>query len=89
MNAKAEVSKRVKQGIVVSNKMKKTIVVRVDRRVKHPIYKKIITLSSKYKAHDEENICSIGDIVLIQETKPISKDKAWKLVEILEKGGEE
>lgn len=84
MNAKEEVSKRVMQGIVVSNKMDKTIVVRVDRRVKHPIYKKIISRSSKISAHDEDGNCNIGDTVLIQECKPISKNKSWRLVKILE-----
>lgn len=72
-------------GIVVSNKMDKTIVVSVAERVKHPLYKKIINRTKKFKAHDENNECAIGDKVLIAETRPISKDKCWRLVEIIEK----
>jgi len=72
-------------GIVVSNKMDKTIVVSVAERVKHPLYKKIINRTKKFKAHDENNECAIGDKVLIAETRPISKDKCWRLVEIVEK----
>lgn len=70
-------------GIVVSDKMDKTIVVR--ERVKHPLYKKIVNRTKKFKAHDENNACGIGDKVLIQETRPLSKDKCWRLVEIIEK----
>lgn len=72
-------------GIVVSNKMDKTIVVAVRERVKHPLYKKIVNRTKKFKAHDENNACGIGDKVLIQETRPLSKDKCWRLVEIIEK----
>lgn len=72
-------------GIVVSDKMDKTIVVAVSERVKHPLYKKIVNRSKKFKAHDENNACGIGDKVLIQETRPLSKDKCWRLVEIVEK----
>lgn len=72
-------------GIVVSDKMDKTIVVAVSERVKHPLYKKIVNRTKKFKAHDENNACGIGDKVLIQETRPISKDKCWRLVEIVEK----
>ena len=72
-------------GIVVSDKMDKTIVVAVSERVKHPLYKKIVNRTKKFKAHDEHNACGIGDKVLIQETRPLSKDKCWRLVEIVEK----
>ncbi len=72
-------------GIVVSDKMDKTIVVAVSERVKHPLYKKIVNRTKKFKAHDENNACGIGDEVLIQETRPLSKDKCWRLVEIVEK----
>ncbi len=72
-------------GIVVSDKMDKTIVVAVSERVKHPLYKKIVNRTKKFKAHDENNACGIGDKVLIAETRPLSKDKCWRLVEIVEK----
>ena len=72
-------------GIVVSDKMDKTIVVAVSERVKQPLYKKIVNRTKKFKAHDENNACGIGDKVLIQETRPLSKDKCWRLVEIVEK----
>ena len=72
-------------GIVVSDKMDKTIVVAVSERVKHPLYKKIVNRTKKFKAHDEINACGIGDKVLIAETRPLSKDKCWRLVEIVEK----
>ena len=72
-------------GIVVSDKMDKTIVVAVSERVKHPLYKKIANRTKKFKAHDENNACGIGDKVLIAETRPLSKDKCWRLVEIVEK----
>lgn len=72
-------------GIVVSDKMDKTIVVAVSERVKHPLYKKIVNRTKKFKAHDENNVCSIGDKVLIAETRPLSKDKCWRLVEVVEK----
>ena len=72
-------------GIVVSDKMDKTIVVAVVRKVKHPLYKKYITRTKKFKAHDELNACGIGDKVEIVETRPISKDKCWRLAQIIEK----
>ena len=72
-------------GIVVIDKMDKTIVVAVSERVKHPLYKKIVNRTKKFKAHDENNACGVGDKVLIQETRPLSKDKCWRLVEIVEK----
>jgi small subunit ribosomal protein S17 len=72
-------------GKVVSNKMQKTITVAVDRKVKHPIYGKFVNRTSKFKAHDELNTAGIGDTVRITETRPLSKDKRWRLVEIVEK----
>jgi small subunit ribosomal protein S17 len=72
-------------GKVTSNKMQKTITVAVDRKVKHPIYGKFINRTTKFKAHDEENTAGIGDVVRIMETRPLSKDKRWRLVEIIEK----
>ncbi len=72
-------------GKVVSNKMDKTIVVAIENSVKHPLYKKIIKRTIRLKAHDEENACNIGDKVRIMETRPLSKDKRWRLVEIIEK----
>jgi small subunit ribosomal protein S17 len=72
-------------GKVTSNKMQKTITVAVDRKVKHPIYGKFVNRTTKFKAHDEENTAGIGDTVRIMETRPLSKDKRWRLVEIVEK----
>ncbi|HQK67264.1 MAG TPA: 30S ribosomal protein S17 [Bacteroidales bacterium] len=72
-------------GIVISNKMDKSIVVAVKRKVKHPIYAKFINRTKKLMAHDEENSCNIGDTVRITETRPLSKNKAWRLVEIIER----
>lgn len=73
--------KRILQGVVVSDKQDKTIVVRVERRVMHPIYKKFIRRSKKYAAHDPSNTCKTGDVVRIRECRPISKSKRWELVE--------
>ncbi len=72
-------------GIVVSDKMNKSVVVLVKRKVKHPIYGKFVNKSVKFTAHDEENTCNLGDTVKIMETRPISKQKSWRLVEILER----
>lgn len=77
--------RKTKIGKVVSNKMDKTIVVRIDRKVKDPLYGKIVNKTLKVKAHDEENICNIGDIVEIMETRPLSKDKRYRLVKVVEK----
>lgn len=71
-------------GTVVSDKMNKTVTVLVERRVKHPLYGKVIRMSKKYHAHDEENGCHEGDIVIIEECRPISKSKAWKVVRVVE-----
>ena len=72
--------KRILQGVVVSNKAEKTISVLVERKIMHPVYKKYIKRTKKYAVHDEKNICKIGEIVKIQENKPISKTKSWILV---------
>jgi len=77
--------RKTRVGKVVSDKMDKTIVVAVENRVPHPLYKKIIRRTYKLKAHDENNDCSIGDRVRVMETRPLSKDKRWRLMEILEK----
>ena len=77
--------RKVMTGTVVSNKMDKTIVVAVETSVKHPIYGKIVKRTYKLKAHDEENQCQIGDRVKVMETRPLSKDKRWRLVEIIER----
>jgi len=78
-------SRKTRVGKVVSDKMDKTIVVAVEDRVQHPLYKKIIKRTYKLKAHDEENACGMGDRVRVMETRPLSKDKRWRLVEIIEK----
>ena len=78
-------SRKTRVGKVVSDKMNKTIVVAVEDRVAHPLYKKIIKKTYKLKAHDENNDCGIGDRVRVMETRPLSKDKRWRLVEIIEK----
>ena len=77
--------RKARRGYVVSDKMDKTIVVEVEDRVKHPLYGKVIRRTSKVKAHDENNSAGIGDLVLINETRPLSATKRWRLVEILEK----
>ena len=77
--------RKTRVGIVSSNKMDKTIVVSILDSVKHPLYKKVIKRTVKFKAHDENNECNIGDKVKVMETRPLSKDKRWRLVEIIEK----
>jgi small subunit ribosomal protein S17 len=78
-------NRKVRIGKVVSDKMDKTIVVAVEATVQHPLYRKTIKRTTKFKAHDQNNECSIGDKVKIMETRPLSKDKRWRLVEIVEK----
>lgn len=78
-------SQRTILGKVISNKMNKTIVVEVERKVKHPLYGKHVRRFTKMYAHDEDNSCNIGDLVLIQQTRPLSKSKRWKLVEVVKK----
>ncbi len=77
--------KVLKTGVVVSDKMDKTIVVKVERQYKHPLYKKIVRKHNKFKVHDEENECNIGDTIEIKENRPLSKDKKWTLNRIIEK----
>ena len=77
--------RKTRTGKVVSNRMDKTIVVAVEDHVKHPLYKKVVKSTYKLKAHDENNECNIGDTVKVMETRPLSKDKRWRLVEIMEK----
>ena len=77
--------RKTRVGKVVSDKMDKTVVVAIQDNVKHPLYKKIIKNTIRLKAHDENNICGVGDRVLIMETRPLSKDKNWRVVEIIEK----
>ena len=77
--------RKEKIGVVVSNKMEKSIIVSVERRVKHPKYGKFVKLTSKFHAHDERNECNIGDTVSIMETRPLSKTKNWRLVQIVER----
>ena len=77
--------RKTRTGKVVSNKMDKTIVVAVEDHVKHPLYNKIVKRTYKLKAHDENNECKVGDTVKVMETRPLSKDKRWRLVEIMEK----
>ncbi|MDZ7344044.1 MAG: 30S ribosomal protein S17 [candidate division KSB1 bacterium] len=81
----ARAKRRVKTGVVVSNKMNKTVVVSVERRVKHPLYGKYIKKTSKFMVHDENNDAKEGDKVLIMETRPLSRRKRWRLVQILER----
>ncbi len=77
--------RKTKVGVVTSNKMSKTITIAVERKVKHPIYGKFVKKTSKFHAHDEADECSIGDLVKIAETRPLSKLKRWRLVEVIEK----
>lgn len=72
--------RRVMQGVVVSDKMDKTVVVKVERKVMHPMYRKFIRRSNKYSAHDETNVCKIGDTVKIRECRPLSKNKCWEVI---------
>ncbi len=77
--------RKVRIGKVTSNKMDKTVTVAVERRIQHPVYKKYIKKTVKLKAHDENNVCNEGDVVKVMETRPLSKTKRWRLVEIVEK----
>ena len=77
--------RKTRVGIVVSDKMDKTVVVAIKDNVRHPLYKKIIKRTVKFKAHDEENACGIGDKVMIMETRPLSRDKRWRVAQIIEK----
>ncbi len=81
-------NKKVREGLVISNRMKKTVVVEVARSVGHPLYRKVMKKSSRFKAHDEGNVCNIGDRVRIMETRPMSADKRWTVMQVIEKGRE-
>ncbi|TDO84853.1 SSU ribosomal protein S17P [Halanaerobium saccharolyticum] len=78
-------SRKERKGVVVSDKQDKTITVAVERRTQHPKYKRVVKKTKKYTAHDEENVCNEGDIVRIMETRPLSKTKRWRLLDIIEK----
>lgn len=77
--------RKTRIGLVTSNKMDKTITISVERKVKHPIYGKFLKKTTKFMAHDEKNECTLGDIVKIMETRPLSKNKCWRLIEVIEK----
>ncbi len=79
-------SARILQGVVVSDKMDKTVVVNVARRKQHPLYRKVINRSQRFKAHDAANECSVGDVVRILETRPLSRGKHWRVIEIIQRG---
>ena len=83
--AEVRALRKTRTGVVVSDKMDKTIVVEIRTRVKHPLYGKIMNRTKKFKVHDEENACGIGDKVKVMETRPLSRDKRWRVVEIIEK----
>jgi len=85
MSEKRKSGRKTRVGKVVSDKMDKTIVVAVESRVAHPLYKKIIKRTYKLKAHDENNECGTGDVVKVMETRPLSKDKRWRMIEVIEK----
>lgn len=80
--------RQLKVGRVTSNKMDKTVVVRVDYLKPHPLYRKIIRKTNKFHAHDEDNLCQIGDVVRIEESRPLSKTKRWRVIEIMQRGEE-
>lgn len=84
-DASTRASRKVRQGLVVSDKMDKTVVVAIERRVPHPVYGKMVTRTKRLKAHDEQNSAKVGDTVRIVETRPMSKDKRWRLLEIVER----
>ena len=83
--AEARGNRKTRTGVVVSDKMDKTVVVEIRTRVKHPLYGKIMNRTKRFKTHDEQNACGVGDRVLVMETRPLSRDKRWRLVEIIEK----
>ncbi|HOD32352.1 MAG: 30S ribosomal protein S17 [Acidobacteria bacterium ADurb.Bin340] len=81
-------NKMIRSGVVVSNKADKTVVVKVERKFQHPLYKRTVKQSKKFMAHDETNACQIGDVVKIVESRPLSKQKRWMVLEIVQKAGE-
>lgn len=88
MEAQKRGQRKTRVGVVVSDKMDKTVVVAVETMVRHPLYKKTVRRTKKFKAHDENNSCRIGDVVRIMETRPLSKEKRWRVTEILKRAGE-
>jgi small subunit ribosomal protein S17 len=80
-----ESTRKLRQGLVVSNKMAKTVVVKIERRVQHPLYGKIVLRTERFKAHDETNMCDVGDLVELMETRPLSREKRFRVTQILEK----
>jgi small subunit ribosomal protein S17 len=84
-NGEERTARKLRVGVVVSDKMQKTVVVQIVRRMPHPVYGKMVTRSKRLKAHDEENSAKVGDTVRIMETRPLSKDKRWRLVEIVDR----
>ena len=84
-NSVERTARKLRVGVVVSDKMQKTVVVQIVRRMPHPVYGKMVTRSKRLKAHDEENSAKVGDTVRIMETRPLSKDKRWRLVEIVDR----
>ena len=80
-----QVNKKTMTGVVVSNKMDKTVVIKVERKFSHPVFKKVVKTTKKYKVHDEKNECLEGDFIRIQETRPLSKEKRWRLLGIISK----
>jgi len=85
MEAQSRNLRKIRIGLVTSNKMEKTITVSVERKLRHPKYGKFVKVTKKFHAHDEKNECSIGDVVRIMETRPLSKLKRWRLIEVVEK----
>jgi small subunit ribosomal protein S17 len=83
--AAREGARKIRQGIVESNKMSKTVVVKIERRVQHPLYGKIVLRTERFKAHDETNMCDVGDVVELMETRPMSKEKRFRVTRIVEK----
>ena len=85
MEQNKKANRKIKEGIVISDRMQKTVVVEIERKVKHPLYRKVIRITNKFKAHDEDKICSVGDKVRIMEVRPMSADKRWVVMEVLGK----
>lgn len=85
LDASSRGARKVRVGVVVSDKMQKTVVVQIDRRIPHPLYGKMVTRTRRLKAHDEENSAKLGDTVRIMETRPLSKDKRWRVIEIVDR----
>jgi len=89
MTKKNNPIKRKLEGVVVSDKMQKTVVVKIERFKRHPLYHKVMRASKRFKAHDENNECKVGDVVIIEQTRPLSKEKRWKVVQIVKRAQQE